>query len=131
MARSAERDDDGWPSTLFALHDCDPGRWRCYPFSNVANAELQAIALWMSDPEVAPHGGESVARLIHRVGRWLDGAELNAGVLAITHAAVIRAAIVHALGAAARCFGRIDAALLSITDLRRNDRRRTLRTITF
>jgi broad specificity phosphatase PhoE len=113
-----------------ALRDCDYGSWRGRTFVEVAAAEPEAIALWMSDPEAAPHGGESVAALIRRVGAWLDGGGLEGSILAITHTANVRAAVVHALGAPPTCFWRIDAAPLSVIDLRRNDRRWMLRAIT-
>ena len=30
------------------------------------------LAVWLTDPTQAPHGGESVVDLIDRVGGWLD-----------------------------------------------------------
>jgi broad specificity phosphatase PhoE len=52
--------------------------------------------------------------LIRRVAAWCDGPERGEGrVLAITHPAVMRAALVHALGAGAAAYWRIDVAPLS------------------
>ena len=47
--------------------------------------------------------------------------------VAVTHAAVIRAAILAVMGASAACFARIDVTPLSLTDLRSDGRRWTLR----
>ncbi|CAG4897425.1 histidine phosphatase family protein [Paraburkholderia gardini] len=41
-------------------------------------------------------------------------------VVALTHAVVIRAALIHVLGAPAESFGRIGIAPLSIVELRRS-----------
>jgi broad specificity phosphatase PhoE len=113
-----------------SLRDCDYGRWRGRTLADIAAAEPDAMALWMSDPDAAPHGGESITDLIRRVGAWLDAGGLEGGIIAVTHAAVIRAAVVYVLGAPAQSFWRIDAAPLSWIDLRRDDRRWTLRAAT-
>ncbi len=110
-----------------ALSDCDYGRWRGLAIAEVAAAEPEAVQAWTSDPDAAPHGGESVTELVRRVGRWLDGDGLDGRIVAVTHAAVLRAAVVHVLGVPPRCFWRIDAGPLAIADLRRNDRHWSLR----
>jgi broad specificity phosphatase PhoE len=101
-----------------ALADCDYGRWRGERLDEIEQREPEAVAAWLEDPEAAPHGGESLAALIARVGGWLDDEAGAQGVtLAITHGAVVRAAIVAAIGAPARTFWRLDAAPLSLTRL--------------
>ena len=86
-----------------ALRDCDYGRWRGLASKDVAEREPDAFAAWLGDPASAPHGGESVAALIERVGAWLTQALAREGAtLAVTHASVVRAAIVNALGAGPR-----------------------------
>lgn len=95
------------------LADLDYGRWRGTALDDVYPGELQA---WLSDPWRAPHGGESIVVLIDRVAQWLDS--LTATVLptvAVTHPAVIRAAILVALGAPPESFWRLDIAPLSRT----------------
>lgn len=89
--------------------------------------EPASLAQWMADPASASHGGESVVALVSRVGTWLDVQAVTAGsIVAITHAAVIRAAIIHAVGAPARSFGHIDVAPLSMAMLSAHGGRWTL-----
>jgi broad specificity phosphatase PhoE len=54
-----------------ALRDCDYGRWRGLASKDVAQREPDGFAAWLGDPSVAPHGGESLAALIERIGAWL------------------------------------------------------------
>jgi broad specificity phosphatase PhoE len=105
------------------LRDCDYGRWAGASLNDIAEAEPEAVALWLSDPHAAPHGGESIGALIERVAMWMDCEVPQGRTLAVTHTAVIRAAVIHALGAPANAFWRIDAAPLSLIELRRNERR--------
>ncbi len=101
------------------LRDCDCGRWAGRSLDEVQAQELDAVANWLRDPSAAPHGGESVAALIGRVSIWLDAQQSASGAtLAVTHASVIRAAIVQAIEAGPRSFWRIDVAPLSQTRLR-------------
>jgi len=111
-----------------ALDDWDVGRWRGLALDDVEAAEPEAVMAWLTDPAANPHGGESVEDLLARVGRWLDGLGAESPrVVAVTHAAVIRAAVVHALGARPESFWRIDVPPLSRTELRGRDGRWTLR----
>ena len=101
-----------------ALADWDLGDWRGRSLESVHAADPGALALWLRDPAAAPHGGESVLTLLDRTGVWLDGQRETRGVtLAITHAAVLRAAVVRALDAEARSFWRIDVAPLTVVRL--------------
>ncbi len=102
------------------LRDCDYGRWAGRSLDDVQAQEPQAVLDWLQDPMAAPHGGESVLALIERVASWLDSQAVRSGrVVAVTHAAVIRAAIIRAIDAEPRSFGRIDVAPLSLTRLSR------------
>jgi broad specificity phosphatase PhoE len=101
-----------------ALRDCDYGRWRGLASKDVAERERDAFAAWLGDPIAAPHGGESIAALIERIGAWLTQSLKREGAtLAVTHASVVRAAIVNALGAGPSAFARIDVAPLSLARL--------------
>jgi len=101
-----------------ALRDCDYGRWRGLAAKAVAKREPDGFAAWLGDLKAAPHGGESFASLIERTGAWLGQALARDGAtLAVTHASVVRAAMVNALGAVPFAFFRIDVAPLSLTRL--------------
>jgi broad specificity phosphatase PhoE len=101
-----------------ALRDYDYGRWRGLASKDVAESEPDAFATWLGEPTAAPHGGESVAALIERVGDWLAQSLAREGAtLAVTHASIVRAAIVNALGAGPSAFARIDVAPLSLARL--------------
>ena len=102
-----------------ALGDCDYARWRGLTLADVAARDADGFAKWLSDPDATPHGGESLTALIGRVGVLLSGmlASKKGATLAITHASIVRAAIVSALGAGPMAFWRIDVAPLSIARL--------------
>ena len=96
-----------------ALRDCDFGRWTGRALSEIEAEQREALALWLSDPHAAPHGGESFAEVLLRVGAWMDALPENDAILAIAHAAVLRAAIVHAIGAPPHSLLHIDVSPLS------------------
>lgn len=88
------------------LADLDCGRWRGEALGGVQPAEL---AMWLTDPTRAPHGGESVVELINRVAAWMDSlTTTHSRTIAVTHPAVIRAAILVALDAPPKSFWRVD-----------------------
>lgn len=100
------------------LRDCAYGRWTGRSFADVQAQEPEAAARWLRDPAAAPHGGESIADVLKRTAAWLDAqAEYAGETVAVTHAAVIRAAVIHAIGAPPQAFWRIDIAPLSLTAL--------------
>jgi broad specificity phosphatase PhoE len=97
------------------LADLDCGRWRGDVLGGVRPADL---AIWLTDPTRAPHGGESVVDLVARVRRWMDTLSRRRGrLVAVTHPAVVRAAILVALDAPPKSFWRIDIAPVSRTVL--------------
>jgi broad specificity phosphatase PhoE len=113
------------------LRDCDYGRWTGRALDEVQAEEPEAVAEWLREPGAAPHGGESLLALIERVATWLDAQMAMPGkIVAVTHASVIRAAIVHAIDAGPRSFWRIDVAPLSLTRLSANNGRWTLASLT-
>jgi broad specificity phosphatase PhoE len=104
------------PAIAPALRDCDYGRWRGRSLAEVGAQEPDALAAWLTDPAASPHGGESVCALVARVGLWLDERSEDHGHhVAVTHGAVIRAAIVHALRAGPASCAHIDVAPWSRT----------------
>lgn len=101
-----------------ALAGCDYGVWRGRSLEQVQTSEPHALARWLTDPSAAPHHGESIEELVHRIGRWLDGlAERREPLLAIADSSAIRAAIVHAMRVDAEAFWRVDVAPLGLTVL--------------
>ena len=97
------------------LTDLNCGRWQGKRLQDVPPADL---TVWLTDPTRAPHGGESIADLMQRVARWLNSLTENASAtVAVTHPAVIRAAILLALDVPAKSFWRIDIAPVSRTTL--------------
>jgi broad specificity phosphatase PhoE len=110
------------------LADLDCGRWAGRAIAEVAAAEPEALRAWMTDPAFKAHGGESRTELSLRVAGWLQSlTERDGGVLAVTHAAVIRSLVLAVLQAPAEAFWRLDIAPLTLTDLRHDGRRWTLR----
>jgi broad specificity phosphatase PhoE len=98
--------------------DCDYCAWAGRTFDEVYAHELDAASAWLRDPTATPHGGESIAAVIRRVGQWLaDERARRQRTIVVTHPAIIRAAIVHAIEAAPQSFWRIDIAPLSVTRL--------------
>jgi broad specificity phosphatase PhoE len=101
-------DDDG-------LRDIDTGRWSGRSLADVQAEDPEGVMAWLADPASAPHGGEPVLAVIARVAAWLRSRDDAAGgrIVAITHPAVVRAAVVHVLGTPPEAFWKIDAEPLS------------------
>ena len=107
--------------------ECDFGRWAGLSLREVAEREPDAVREWMTDPDAAPHGGESLTQLLARVSGWLAGqAVLDGTAVAITHGGVIKACVVVALAAPATAFWQVDVAPLSLTELHAHDTRWTV-----
>ncbi|HET8994223.1 MAG TPA: histidine phosphatase family protein [Rhodococcus sp. (in: high G+C Gram-positive bacteria)] len=116
----------GWSATVEpALRDLVCAKWSGVPMDSIAEVELAA---WLTDPVSAPHGGEAIVDLIARVGAWLDTFdESPERIGVVTHPAIIKAAVVHALGAPASAFWRVDVRPLSVTRLNGRGGRWTVR----
>jgi broad specificity phosphatase PhoE len=111
-----------------ALRDQDFGTWSGRAIDEVGREDPQALAAWLTDPDIRPGGGESFSAVVQRVTSWLKGLRTSPGhMVAVTHAAVIRAAILAVIGAPPGCFARIDVAPLSLAELRGDGRRWMLR----
>lgn len=115
------------PRVVAALAECDFGAWAGRTLADVAAASPDEVALWMEDADARPHGGESLAAFAARVAGWLDGEAVRDGAtVAFTHGGVVKAALVHALGAPLAAFWRVDVAPLSVTELHAHDGRWTV-----
>jgi broad specificity phosphatase PhoE len=105
-------------SPIQTLRDCDYGAWKGHSFEEILARDPQGIDAWLRDPAATPHGGESLLGLMRRTAQWLDEAKVVDGQsILVTHATIIRAAIVHAIEAPPQAFWRVDIAPLSMTRL--------------
>lgn len=102
------------------LASFDAGRWAGRCLDDVAAVDPVGVAAWLRDPTATPHGGESLAALILRVGDYCDEREWPQGrnVVVLTPL-VARAIVVHALGAPAAVIFRVDLAPLGRVGLSR------------
>ncbi|MDT9698372.1 histidine phosphatase family protein [Streptomyces sp. P17] len=110
----------GWDSLVTepALRDLEMGRWYGRTPEEIATADPVAFSTWLSDPEAAPHGGESVADVCRRIDAWLGALPDGAGqVVAVVEQAVARAAVICALAAPPASFWRIDVPPLDAVRL--------------
>lgn len=106
-----------------ALADTAFGAWQGKRIADLAHEAPEALAAWTRDPAFRPPGGESFDDVRARVSAWLDAIpDSGPDVIAFTHASAMRAAILHALGAASSAFRSIEIAPLSVTALRRTQR---------
>ena len=113
-----------------AIAECDFGSWCGRTLEELVAERPDETRRWMTDPDSAPHGGESLRAFAERVCAWLDGQARRDGTcVAITHGGVVKAAVLHALGAPIESFWRVDCAPLSRTELHAHDGRWTLTSV--
>ncbi|WP_333736940.1 histidine phosphatase family protein [Streptomyces sp. IBSBF 2806] len=117
-ASATEPGEPVQPAEPAELAGLDVGRWRGLTLAEVGAAEPEAVARWLADPGSAPHGGESVEDLCARVARWLESSSRADGrTLAVVEPEIVRAAVVHVLGAPAAAFWRLDVPPLTATSI--------------
>ena len=110
------------------LRDCGYGRWSGRKLADVQAEDPAGVAAWLGDAAAAPHGGEARSALLARVAAWLrERVAENGHIVAVTHPAVIRAAIMGVVAAPADAFWRIDIEPLSVVELRSDGTRWNLR----
>jgi broad specificity phosphatase PhoE len=112
-ARALGHDD---PVVEHALADPGYGTWTGLGLGDVAGTDPEGLQSWLTDPSAAPHGGESLAEVRGRVGKWLDS-QVEQRVLAVTHPVVVRAALTEALELPDEAVWQLDVAPLSLTRL--------------
>lgn len=110
------------------LAGLDTGSWRGHTLALIADRSPEDLACWLADPQARPHGGESFADLVQRVGAVCDNTEWGPGThLLVVHPTVARAAAVHALDVSADAIFRLEVAPLGrVTMSRSKDRWRLL-----
>lgn len=110
------------------LRDLDYGRWAGRPLAEIGRDEPENLVSWLGDADFDGHGGESIASLLNRSRQWLDQqAERRGRMVAISHAAVLKALMVNVLSAPVEAFWRIDVTPLSLAEFRHDGRRWALR----
>ncbi len=109
------------------IGECDFGSWAGRTLAEVHEDDPDGAGVWLTDPDACPHGGESLRALLVRVGAWMDSQAARDGrAIAVTHAGVVKAAVVHALGAPAAAFWRVDVTPLAVTEMHAHDGRWTV-----
>lgn len=110
-----------------AIGECDFGSWRGRTLAEIHAEDPDGAVAWMADPSACPHGGEALDAFAARIRSWMDAqAALDGRVVVVTHGGVVKAAVVHALGAPIEAFWRVDATPLRVTELHAHDGRWTL-----
>ncbi|TPN75992.1 histidine phosphatase family protein [Mesorhizobium sp. CU2] len=145
LAASLRRADRVWVSSAHAarqtaealglqatveplLAEQDFARWAGKSFEAVQAEDPDGMAAWFADPEAAPHGGEPLAAVAQRGAALIERLAGESGhTIVVSHPVLIRAAIVHVLGAPISSIWKIDIEPLSLTDLRSDGRRWVLR----
>ena len=101
-----------------AAVELELGPWDLGSWSGLPLTEIGELSSWRLDPSFAGHGGESLIDVQARVAGWLDRWRARPGRwAAITHAAVVRAAVTHVLRAPPEAGWDLDVAPGSLTEL--------------
>jgi broad specificity phosphatase PhoE len=99
--------------TEFSLRDRQYGAWSGQRLKDLSCGQTEDFMAWLSDPNFAPPGGESICDLVKRVAGWLDGRLNDQGpVIAVASPNVVRAAVVHAINAPLSAFSQLDVGHL-------------------
>lgn len=110
------------------LSDQNYGLWGGLGLNTLEQSDPKGLLAWMSDPNFMPPEGESLADVARRTAGFLDETRSSAGhVVAVSHAAVARAAVLHVLEAPLTAFWKIDVPPLCVLDLRFDGKRWALR----
>lgn len=104
------------------LADTDYGQWSGRVLADIAAEAPAELTAWTRNPQALPRGGESFSQVLSRVSQWLDNLDGSANIVAVSHASVIRAAVLYALNAPATSFNRVEIAPLSAIELRHSMR---------
>ncbi|MBB5576822.1 MULTISPECIES: histidine phosphatase family protein [Rhizobium] len=111
-----------------SFRECDYGRWQGRPITELHESDPEALTQWMLDFDAAPHGGEPLSAVLARVGDWMKTHIGDGGhTVVVTHATIIRAAILHVLQAPPAAFWTIDIEPLGIVEMTSDGRRWQLR----
>lgn len=110
------------------LREQDPGAWAGLTLDEVSARDPAGLIGWITDPAAAAPGGESLTHVAARAEALLAECLSHQGTLiAVTHPALIRAAVALTLAAPLTSAPRIDVEPLSLTELTSDGRRWHLR----
>jgi broad specificity phosphatase PhoE len=104
----------GTAEVIDGLRGCDFGSWNERSLAELGVEKPDGLRQWLNDPQARPHGGESLAQLVSRVGatidqwKWPDGRSV-----VVVAPLVVRAIIAHVLHAPPAVIFRIDVSPLS------------------
>jgi len=108
------------PVVVEGLQEGDFGDWDGFTFGEVMARWPQEMSAWLSSPDVAPPGGESLRQIAARVSLALDQvltAHPGRKVIVAAHVGTIRAMTARALGSPLESMNRMELAPASITTL--------------
>ena len=96
------------------LRNCDLGWWVGRSLTEVAAEDPAGLRQWLTDAEASPHGGESLAQLVTRVGSAIDQLTWPDGrSVVVATPLVVRAMMTHVLQAPPEVIFRIDVSPLA------------------
>jgi broad specificity phosphatase PhoE len=104
----------GTAEVIDALRGCDFGSWTGRSLAELGAENPDGVRQWLNDAQARPHGGESLAELVSRVGatidqwKWPDGRSV-----VVVAPLVVGAIIAHVLHAPPAVIFRIDISPLS------------------
>ena len=115
------------PEAEPGLRDMGAGDWAGRSLGQVERDAPEALLAWLTEPGAAPPGGESVAGVVARVADWLAAVPETRRAAAVAPPAVVRAAVIHVLGAPLPGFWRVDVPPLALVKLSRREGRWSIR----
>jgi broad specificity phosphatase PhoE len=112
----------GQAEPISELRGCDFGDWTEKTLGIVAADDPAGLDCWLRDPRAAPHGGESLAEMIKRVGSVMDEYPWPDGrTVVVVTSLVARAMITHGLSANPEVIFHIDVGPLGRASLSRRN----------
>lgn len=116
-------------ATHDSLRDQNYGVWEGKMPETIEAEQPGALAAWRADPAYSPGGGESLTEVATRTAGFLDAMRSASGqLIAVTHPAVVRTAMIHILAAPLTSCWKIDTPPLSMISLYSDGKRWVLRT---
>ena len=101
-------------------NDLDYGLWQGRPIREIHDEDAAGLGAWLSEPESAAHGGESLGALQTRVRGALESWRETGVTLVVTHAIVVKTALATVLDAPLAAVYCMDLEPLSAITLTRS-----------